>query len=80
MPIRVKIIDDDQWNPDNDFYVEIYDIMTQTKMAGDDTETRVTILDDDKPGVLGFSERTIRVKRKDEKVSIKILRTEGADG
>lgn len=52
--IVIKIIDDDEWEPDEDFYVELFDSSTQARLAGDDTRTRVTILDDDKPGLLVF--------------------------
>ena len=45
--IRVKIIDDEGWEPDEDFYVEIYNISTQKRMPGDDTSCTITILDED---------------------------------
>lgn len=48
--VEVEIIDDDGWEPDEDFYVEIYDKNTDARLFGDDTVTRVTILDDDSPG------------------------------
>ena len=51
------IIDDDGWEPDEDFYVELYDARTGNRLIGEDTRTRVTILDDDKPGTLVFEEK-----------------------
>lgn len=30
--IEVKIHDDDEWNPDNDFYVELYDTRTKKRL------------------------------------------------
>lgn len=50
--VNIKIIDDDGWEPDENFYVELYDLDTGKKLEGADTETKVTIIDDDKPGNL----------------------------
>jgi hypothetical protein len=55
--VSVKIIDDEGWEPDEDFYVECYDPTTGQRLPGEDTRTRVTILDDDKPGMLVFDEK-----------------------
>lgn len=30
--IEIKIHDDDEWNPDNDFYIELYDIKTKKRL------------------------------------------------
>ena len=48
--IEVKIIDDDVWEADEDFYVHLRSIETGEDLEGKDCKTRVTILDDDKPG------------------------------
>ena len=48
--ITVKIRDDDNWEPDEDFFVQLYDPNTLEELKGADTKTRVTIIDDDKPG------------------------------
>ena len=47
MTIYVTIIDDIDWNPDLEFLVELYDVSTGERLPGDDTQTRVTIIDDD---------------------------------
>ena len=52
--ITIKIIDNDDWQPDMDFHVEIYDLKTNQRMYGDDTDCKITILDEDFPGKLGF--------------------------
>jgi len=52
--IEVKINDDDNWEPDEDFFVQLYDASSGQELAGKDTRTRVTIIDDDKPGQLCF--------------------------
>jgi hypothetical protein len=53
--IEVDIIDNEDCQPDLDFYVEIYDVKTNERLDGDDTECKVTILDEDFPGKLGFA-------------------------
>ena len=55
--VSVQIVDDDGWEPDEDFYVELYSKESGDRLNGDDTITRVTILDDDKPGMLVFEEK-----------------------
>lgn len=52
--IKVRIHDDDIWEPDKDFHVEICNKETKQKLEGDDTRCTVTILDEDQPGILGF--------------------------
>lgn len=50
--VLVKIKDDEGWEPDEDFFVYLYDPNDTEKkqLYGDNTRTKVTILDDDKPG------------------------------
>jgi solute carrier family 8 (sodium/calcium exchanger) len=57
--IQIPIVDDEEWEPDLDFFVELYDPNKDPKdgadrLAGDDTICKVTILDEDFPGTLGF--------------------------
>ena len=52
--IQIPINDDEEWNPDLDFFVELYDAETKERLSGDDTKCKVTILDEDFPGTLGF--------------------------
>jgi hypothetical protein len=54
--ITVHIRDDDNWEPDEDFYVQLYNPNTMEELQGQDTRTRVTIIDDDKPGQICFEE------------------------
>jgi hypothetical protein len=69
MKIQIPIVDDEEWEPDLDFYVELYDpnvLDTKGKpqrLAGDDTKCKVTILDEDFPGTLGFELTDIRVSK-----------------
>lgn len=78
--IQIEIIDDDEWNPDLDFYIELYDITSSERLEGDDTKCKVTILDEDFPGNLGFEESEIKVHKSMDKVDIVVTRTEGCDG
>jgi hypothetical protein len=79
-------VNDEDWQPDLDFIVELFDPRNLDennngiRLQGDDTKCKVTILDEDFPGTLGFEATTITCNRKDRKVDIKIVRSEGADG
>ena len=54
--INVIINDDDNWEPDEDFFAQLYDPNSGAELQGQDTRTRVTIIDDDKPGQICFKE------------------------
>ena len=49
-------------------------------LEGADTECIVTILDEDKPGFIGFKERFVTVNRVDGYVFVELERVDGADG
>lgn len=53
--VEVVIHDDEDWEPDEDFYVKLYGT-DDVELRGEDTKTRVTIIDDDKPGQIYFQE------------------------
>jgi solute carrier family 8 (sodium/calcium exchanger) len=82
LKVEIKIIDNNEWEPDMDFYIEIYDIEKedQPRLSGEDTRTTVTILDEDFPGTLGFKVTNIRVQKEQDKVEIVLVRTNGSDG
>ena len=63
MIVYVPIIDNNEWEPDLDFHVELYDPETGKRLVGDDTLSKVTILDEDFPGTLGFEITSISVSR-----------------
>jgi solute carrier family 8 (sodium/calcium exchanger) len=77
--VPIRIIDDEGIEPDEDFYVELYDLKTKERLLGEDTKTTVTILDDDNPGIFGFEMRTVKVRAKDEKIRLRVLRADGCD-
>mgnify|MGYP003695018961 FL=1 len=78
--IQIEIIDDDEWNPDLDFFVEIYDISNNERLSGDDTKCKVTILDEDFPGNIGFEASEIKAHKTWDKVDVVVTRSEGCDG
>lgn len=84
--IEVTINDDDNWEPDEDFFVQLYDASCPTdkiELIGKDTRTRVTIIDDDKPGQISFAEtKGIKVLAgpEDHTCEILLLRKNGSDG
>jgi hypothetical protein len=57
--IYIKIKDDPSEEPDEIFKVQILDEITQQRLSGIDTETSITILDNDKVGVFGFEHTSI---------------------
>ena len=79
--VKVEIIDDEGWEPDEDFFVELYDKSTGNRLFGEDTRTRVTILDDDKPGMLVFEEKKPqRHPANEHECIIVVNRIQGTDG
>jgi hypothetical protein len=47
-------MDNDEWEPDEEFTVELYELKTGYALKGKDTKCTITILDDDNPGILSF--------------------------
>ena len=84
----MTIKDDDNWEPDRDFFVHLYDKETGQALPGKDTITRVTIIDDDKPGYVAFDDSAksgiIKVAPSESedvtKAEIKLIRKNGSDG
>lgn len=80
--VSIKIHDDEEWNPNRDFYVHLYSPETKEELDGRDTKCKVTIIDDDQPGHIGFQEtkNTIKVLASDEFAEIVLVRKNGTDG
>lgn len=85
MDIIIK--DDDNWEPDRDFYVKLFQDEGDKLLPGKDTSTRITIIDDDKPGYIAFdnSAKTgiLKVTAQDNEekgAEIKLIRKNGSDG
>jgi len=58
MVVPIKIFDNNEWQPDLEFFVELYDGPCKGEF---DTITKVTIIDEDFPGSLGFEDTQITV-------------------
>jgi solute carrier family 8 (sodium/calcium exchanger) len=79
--IKVEIKDDDDWEPDEDFFVQLYEVSSNAELLGQDCRTRVTIIDDDKPGQVCFQDPSgVKVSPTDEFAEITIIRKNGSDG
>jgi solute carrier family 8 (sodium/calcium exchanger) len=81
--IGVSIVDDNQWEPDEEFFVKL------TLLPGRESEDvrlgrtsimEITILNDDEPGSLSFEKRGHLVKESCGDADISIVRQNGADG
>ena len=78
--VKVEVVDDNEWEPDEDFLIELYDVSTSNRLEGKDTQTRVTIIDDDEPGKIGFHSSKITCQSKNKIVKVKAVRKHGCDG
>jgi len=81
--IGLEIVDDNQWEPDEEFFVKL------TLIPGRDSENvrlgrtcimEITILNDDEPGTIQFEKRGYLVKESCGDAEIAVLRQNGADG
>ena len=77
--INIAIVDDEIWEPDKDFFVFICD-EKGVKKEGSDTKCKVTILDEDNPGVIGFESKHIKVRKMDQYAYVRVVRADGSDG
>ena len=79
--VNVLINDDDNWEPDKDFFLVLYNADSTEQLTGQDTRTRVTIIDDDKPGHIYFQEtKAISALAPDGFAHVVIERRNGSDG
>jgi hypothetical protein len=79
----IAIVDNDAWQPDLEFFVELYEPSTTAeppRLAGDDTITRITILDEDAPGTICLEETQLEFPRTATEAEIVVCRADGADG
>jgi solute carrier family 8 (sodium/calcium exchanger) len=83
MDFNVFLINDNDYEPDKEFQVELYDFFdtkSKERLPGGDTSTKITIIDDEMPGYVGFEETNISVRRNAEHVDIVLNRMRGSDG
>jgi hypothetical protein len=78
--IFIRIVNDNEPEPDQSFFVTICDEKHRERLPGIDTRSEITILDNDRAGVLRFSQDVFVVRPDDKKATIRIKRSDGADG
>ncbi|CAF3298531.1 unnamed protein product [Rotaria socialis] len=80
--ITIHVIDDNQWEPDETFFVKLSLPESEENHAkvGSKTVALVTIINDDEPGYIHFEEPINLVKESVGKAEIKVARVNGADG
>jgi len=79
--VEVVIKDDDDWEPDEDFYMQLYGHPSDEELVGQDTRTRITIIDDDKPGQIYFQEsKAVQALATEPECEVVIERRNGSDG
>lgn len=78
--IEIGIVSDDIVEPDENFFVELYDPTSGKRLFGADSRTEVLIIDSDRPGILTFKERLVKVNESDDFAEVKVMRVDGSDG
>ena len=80
--IGITIVDDNQWEPDEEFFVKLTLIpgKSENVKLGKTCIMEITILDDDEPGCLQFEKRGYLLKESCGNAEIGVLRQNGAAG
>lgn len=84
--VEVEIIDDDQYEDDQEFYIEITSAVSShpeiSASVGEKKEATVVIVDDDLPGLLSFEKEEVHVQESTQKqmMEICVRRRMGASG
>ncbi|ESO09920.1 hypothetical protein HELRODRAFT_72786 [Helobdella robusta] len=80
--IDIIIIDDDEWEPDEVFFVKLSldPNIIQDAMLGSKAIEEITILNDDEPGVFEFEKPSFVFKETVGFAEIPVMRRNGADG
>merc|ERR1719507_2292491 len=80
--IGLEIVDDNQWEPDEEFFVKLTLIPHESENVrlGRTSIMEITILNDDEPGTITFEKRGYLVKESCGEAEIAVLRQNGADG
>jgi len=80
--IGLEIVDDNQWEPDEEFFVKLTLIPQESENVrlGRTSIMEITILNDDEPGMITFEKRGYLVKESCGEAEIAVLRQNGADG
>lgn len=76
----IDVVDNELPEPDKEFFIELGDAKNKERLDGDDTRCKVTIIDNDSPGIIGFKERDMVTRPKDQVIAVEIVRDEGSSG
>jgi hypothetical protein len=77
--MKIPIKDDDEWEPDKDFYIELFGA-NGDRLAGEDTRCRITIIDDDRPGCLAFASNNVKQASNEKICKVNVDRIHAFDG
>ena len=83
LEIEVEIVDDDDWEPDEEFFLKLAVAPNDTNRdvkIGKTNIMTVMILNDDEPGTFGFDKRGHFVKESCGEAVLTVYREDGADG
>ncbi|OQR79522.1 sodium/calcium exchanger 1-like, partial [Tropilaelaps mercedesae] len=79
--ITVEIVDDQQWEPDESFFVRLSIPLAQKSVRlGRKSVMEVVIINDDEPGQFQFLRRGVLVKESVGVASLTVIRQKGCDG
>lgn len=81
--IGITIVDDNQWEPDEEFFLKLTTVQVEDAGAvklGRTSIMEITILNDDEPGIFQFEKRGHLVKESCGEAVISVVRHDGADG
>lgn len=78
--VSVSIVDDDQYEPDEEFYLDLIDASEKSKISTNAKTCTIEIIDDDTPGALSFEYATYTAVESQPFLTGSVLRKNGADG
>ncbi|XP_078609656.1 sodium/calcium exchanger 3-like isoform X4 [Branchiostoma floridae x Branchiostoma japonicum] len=78
--IKIVIVDDNQWETDETFFVKLSVDPDSGAVLGRKSINEITIINDDDPGVLDFTKPSFIFKESAGIASVPVQRTKGSDG
>lgn len=67
-------MDDEEFEPDEEFYCELYDQKTGFSLKGKDAKCTILIVDDDKPGTICFEITAMKILSSENWVTVSVIR------
>lgn len=78
LTINVEIVNDDQYEPDENFFIELFEPDGEACILHPQAE--ITIIDDDEPGMLVFAKSNVSVLETALFIEVEVKRIRGASG